>query len=150
MLQVMSYNVLADRLASGSKFSHATSRVLSFDFRAPRIMSEIEQSDAQVVCLQEVDRVPDWYRPRLQALGMKLMHYKRSGFFRGDGIAIAYRNEQMRLLDTVQVDLNDLAKLYSNSIFTSATTKRCLPVRAHKIVEANSGGQPALALQPKE
>ena len=117
MLQVMSYNVLADRLASGSKFSHATSRVLCFDFRAPRIMSEIEQSDAQVVCLQEVDRVPDWYRPRLQALGMKLMHYKRSGFFRGDGIAIAYRNEQMRLLDTVQVDLNDLAKLYSNSTY---------------------------------
>mmetsp|Transcript_934 Transcript_934/g.1446 ORF Transcript_934/g.1446 Transcript_934/m.1446 type:complete len:157 (-) Transcript_934:732-1202(-) len=114
---VMSYNVLADRLASGSKFSHTTSEILGFDFRGPRIVAEIEKSDACIVCLQEVDRVKDFYEPQLECLGMQLIHYKRPKFFKGDGIAIAYRSEQVRLLETEYVDLNDLASFYSNSTY---------------------------------
>ena len=51
ILNVMSYNVLADRLASLSKFSHTTAPVLHFDYRAPRIIEEIKQSEASIVCL---------------------------------------------------------------------------------------------------
>ena len=87
----MSYNVLADRLASLDKFSHTTKQVLSFDFRGPRIVEEIIKSKACIFCLQEVDRVNDFYRPRLEGLGMELVHYKRPKFFKTDGIAVAYR-----------------------------------------------------------
>ena len=66
----MSYNVLADRLASTDKFSHTTSKVLHFDYRGPRIIEEIKQSEANVFCFQEVDRVSDFYRPRLEGLGI--------------------------------------------------------------------------------
>ena len=60
-LHVMSYNVLADRLASLDKFSHTTKAVLDFAFRGPRIIEEIKQSEASIFCLQEVDRVNDFY-----------------------------------------------------------------------------------------
>ena len=59
----------------------------------------------------------DFYEPQLQAIGMDLIHYKRPKFFKGDGIAIAYRNEHVRLLDTEYIDLNDLAKFYSNTTY---------------------------------
>ena len=77
----MSYNVLADRLASLSKFSHTTAPILHFDYRGPRIIEEIRQSKASIICLQEVDRVKDFYQPQLADLGMDLVHYKRPRFF---------------------------------------------------------------------
>ena len=51
ILHVMSYNVLADRLASLRKFRHTTAPILNFDFRGPRIIDEIKQSRASIVCL---------------------------------------------------------------------------------------------------
>lgn len=72
---------MADRLAGLDKFSHTTKSVLHFDFRGPRIIDEIKQSDAVIFCLQEVDRVNDFYRPRIEGMGMELIHYKRPRFF---------------------------------------------------------------------
>ena len=66
ILHVMSYNVLADRLASLRKFRHTTAPILDFDFRGPRIIEEIKNSRASIVCMQEVDRVKDFYKPRLE------------------------------------------------------------------------------------
>ena len=53
ILQVMSYNVLADRFATdgNTKFHHTTEKVLNFDYRGPRILDEIKHSDAPIVCL---------------------------------------------------------------------------------------------------
>ena len=118
ILHVMSYNVLADRLASLRKFRHTTAPVLDFDFRGPRIVDEIKNSRASIICMQEVDRVKDFYRPRMEGFGMQLIHYKRPRFFQNDGIAIAYRSEDVRLLDTEYVDLNDLTNVYNNHVFS--------------------------------
>ena len=41
VVHVMSYNVLANRLATIDKFSHTTRSVLHFSFRGPRIMQEM-------------------------------------------------------------------------------------------------------------
>ena len=51
ILHVMSYNVLADRLASLRKFRHTTAPILDFDFRGPRIIEEIKNSRASIVCM---------------------------------------------------------------------------------------------------
>ena len=113
----MSYNILADRLASTSKFSHTIKEVLDFNFRGPRIIEEIKQSQACIFCLQEVDRVNDFYKPKLEGLGLTLVHYKRPKFFQSDGIAIAYDGTQVFLLDIEYVDLNDCAKIYDNKTY---------------------------------
>ena len=64
-----------------------------------------------------MDRVADFYKPRLEGLGIQLIHYKRPKFFKTDGIAIAYHPEQVRLIDTEFVDLNNLSKVYNNKTF---------------------------------
>ena len=61
VLHVMSYNLLANRLATLDKFSHTTRAVLHFSFRGPRIIKEIASSDADVICMQELDRYHDFY-----------------------------------------------------------------------------------------
>lgn len=49
---------------------------------------------------------------------MQLIHYKRPRFFQNDGIAIAYRSEDVQLLDTEFVDLNDLTEVYNNTVYS--------------------------------
>ena len=49
--------------------------------------------------MQEVDRLSDYYQPEFEKLGFTLVHFKRPGFFMGDGIAIAYRTEAVNLLE---------------------------------------------------
>ena len=48
---------------------------------------------------------------------MHLVHYKRPRLWQKDGIAIAYRASDVRLIDTEFVDLNDLAKIYGDKTF---------------------------------
>jgi mRNA deadenylase 3'-5' endonuclease subunit Ccr4 len=51
VLHVMSYNILADRLALPNYFPHTTRSRLAFEFRGPRIIAEIRQSRADIICL---------------------------------------------------------------------------------------------------
>ena len=64
-----------------------------------------------------MDRVADFYKPKLEELGMELIHFKRPQFWKSDGIAIAYHSEKVKLIDTEFVDLNELTKVYNNSTF---------------------------------
>ena len=45
----MSYNVLADGLAKSDWFTYANEKELAFEFRAPRILQEIANSDASII-----------------------------------------------------------------------------------------------------
>lgn len=112
VIHVMSYNLLADRLAYPHIFTHTTPARLSFQFRGPRILAEIRASDADILCLQEVDRVSDFYDGMLSALGYKLVHYGRPGLFRGEGVAIAFKIDKFKLLQTEQINMDDLGKIY--------------------------------------
>ena len=53
----MSYNVLAHGFDKHSKFPYASEDHLNFWYRAPRIVHEIDNSDADVVCLQEINHI---------------------------------------------------------------------------------------------
>ena len=66
-IHVMSYNLLTSFYATQKSHPHASNEILDFNFRAPRIIEEIRGSDAQVICLQEVDML-DFYVPQLQKL----------------------------------------------------------------------------------
>ena len=94
----MSYNLLANRLATYDKFSHTSRSVLHFNFRGPRIMEEMAATEADVICMQEVDRFHDFYEPEFAKLGFKVFHYKRPKFFKSDGIAVAYRTNAVELI----------------------------------------------------
>ena len=56
VLSVLSYNILCDKYATKSHYGYTPSDVLSWDFRREVILSELKDHDADIVCLQEVDR----------------------------------------------------------------------------------------------
>ena len=47
-----------------------------------------------------------------QALGYKLIHYGRPGLLRGEGVAIAYNMDKIKLLDTSEIDFDCLSNVY--------------------------------------
>jgi hypothetical protein len=54
----------------------------------------------------------------LRSLGYKLVQYSRPGFWRGEGIAICYKEAKYDLLNTDYVNMDDLDKVYpSGSAF---------------------------------
>ena len=74
----MSYNILADQLCHHNSAQFNTSKAIcDFNFRGPRIIEEIAQSDASLICLQEVDHIDDFYDSRLQELGFTVVYARR-------------------------------------------------------------------------
>jgi len=74
-----------------------------------------------VICLQEVDRVSDYYEMMFNALGYKLVHYGRPGLLRGEGVAIAYNFDKIRLLEKEEIDFDKISNLYpSGGVFRRA------------------------------
>lgn len=52
---VLQWNVLADGLAQNGDFVKVDPKVLEWEFRVPLVMQEIKESEADVICLQEVN-----------------------------------------------------------------------------------------------
>ncbi len=64
----MSYNILADGLATSEAFPYASRGSLSFLYRSARIMMEIQAADADIICLQGANQM-GFYQPRLEEAG---------------------------------------------------------------------------------
>ena len=111
-ITVMTYNFLSDRMATQEHHSYASLSNLDFNFRGPRILEEIKASDADILCLQEVDHWYDFYGARFTDLGYKYVFYKRKTVNKkeGEGIVLAFKEEKFKLLDRNFVDFDDLVK----------------------------------------
>jgi len=142
--------VLADRLALHHHFSHTTRSILSLQFRGPRVIAEIRNSNADVLCLQEVDRVTDFYEPMLNALGYSLVHYGRPGLFRGEGIALAYKPETFKILEKETIDFDDLKNIYQNgSVFSNGNQALLCLFQHRESGRCFIGGSAHLHFNPK-
>ena len=116
----MSYNILADQLCHPEWFTYASKQVCDFKFRGHRIVEEIATSSASLICLQEVDRIDDFYDEKLKALGFNVIYGRREKtrtFGAGPDIehhtlAICYKAEEWVLIDEELIDFSDLAKVY--------------------------------------
>lgn len=81
-------------------------------------MVELKESNADVLCLQELDHVEDFYRPGLDELGYTLLFSARPGFYRGEGVAIAFKKDKFNMIAHEIVDMDDLVKVYpQGSVF---------------------------------
>ena len=61
-LKAVTYNLLADKYAVSGFHSYCPARWLEWSYRLPRILKELDDYDADVMCLQEVGRrcpIPD-------------------------------------------------------------------------------------------
>ena len=119
ILSVLSYNILCDKYATKSHYGYTPSDVLSWDYRREIILNELRDHDADIVCLQEVDResFDEYFRRELAVndyRGMfwpktraKTMAEKDAKLV--DGCAIFYKGSKYICLDKILVDFANTA-----------------------------------------
>ncbi|EFN57442.1 hypothetical protein CHLNCDRAFT_50978 [Chlorella variabilis] len=106
--RVLSYNVLADCLAQEHKelYTSAPRFSLEWSFRSRLIIREILHHSPDIVCLQEVDRFPE-FQHALQPHGYEGVFTKRTGD-RSDGLAMFWRINAMQPVDQRFLRFKDL------------------------------------------
>jgi len=83
---VMSYNLLAEHLATPRMFSHVEPKALSWEYRSAVIQREIKFYSPSLLCLQEVQSHPDSpeadhatiYQEWLRGLGMDTAYMRKT------------------------------------------------------------------------
>lgn len=93
-LNVMQYNVLAELY--GVKDGQNAESMYKFKYRAPRIMQEIQNDDADIICLCEIDHYEDFYQQQLQYLGYQcyLAQQDQNGSYEVEGILIGWKTDK--------------------------------------------------------
>lgn len=112
-ITVMSYNILAYNFTKASWFSYCDVDFLQPKYRCPRILNEIRDIKADIICLQECDHdlFHEFYRPNLESLGYESI-INLANPNRIVTIVIAYNKSRLTLVKKDHVDLNEeLGKL---------------------------------------
>ncbi|XP_026197805.1 protein angel homolog 2 isoform X2 [Anabas testudineus] len=104
---VMSYNILSQELLQDNVYlyKHCNPCILPWEYRLPNLLAEIQQHDADILCLQEVqeDHYENQIKPALQALGYHCEYKKRTGS-KPDGCAIIFKSSRLSLLSSNPVE----------------------------------------------
>jgi len=118
-VSVVSYNILCDKYATTNQYGYIPSQALSWHYRKTVILDEIKYHNADVVCLQEVDResFEDFFRRELAINDYKGVFYpksraktmteKEAKFV--DGCAIFYKGKKFICLDKMLIDFGTIA-----------------------------------------
>ncbi|XP_022062608.2 protein angel homolog 2 isoform X1 [Acanthochromis polyacanthus] len=104
---VMSYNILSQELLQDNAYlyRHCNPGVLPWEYRLPNLLAEIQQHNADILCLQEVqqDHYENQIKPALQALGYHCEYKKRTGR-KPDGCAVTFKTSRFSLLSSNPVE----------------------------------------------
>uniref|UniRef100_A0A3Q0RZH4 Protein angel homolog 1 n=1 Tax=Amphilophus citrinellus TaxID=61819 RepID=A0A3Q0RZH4_AMPCI len=104
---VMSYNILSQQLLEDNAYlyQHCDPSVLPWEYRLHNLLAEIQQHNADILCLQEVqeDHYENQIKPALQALGYRCEYKKRTGK-KPDGCAVSFKTSRFSLLSSNPVE----------------------------------------------
>lgn len=109
-IRVVSYNILSQKLLhlNSGLYRNCDSTILHWEYRWPKIKSELEEFDADIVCLQEVEKhhFLKEILNFLESLGYDCIYKKRTGnnVNKPDGVLIAYKKEKYRLVTESKVE----------------------------------------------
>lgn len=114
-LRVVTYNILADLYADSDYsrsvlFSHCPAHALEIDYRRQLLLKEILGYNADIVCLQEVDKKEFLrvYEPFLGTLGGLAGIYDGKAGHMQEGTATFYREDKLQIMDSHVTRLTDL------------------------------------------
>ena len=118
-LSIISYNILCDKYATTNQYGYTPINVLVWEKRKQLILQEIFYRDADIICLQEVDResFQTFFQYELATKGYRGIFYPKSRAKTMaeaeaklvDGCAIFYRNKKYICLDKMVVDFGSTA-----------------------------------------
>jgi len=117
LLRVMTFNVLAESYGTPEQYAYCPSWALGWEFRQKKILDEIAISNADVVCLQEVEgqKYLDFFHPTLQQAGYasifkpKSRARTRENWTAVDGCAIFFRLSKLRLLEEHLIEYQSIS-----------------------------------------
>jgi CCR4-NOT transcription complex subunit 6 len=122
--KVISYNILCERAATAKMYGYTPTWALVWDYRKARILEEVTDSKADIVCLQEADmgQYEDFFSRRLAELGYEGVYGAKSRYKTMqdsdrrlvDGCATFFKKDRSVFL------LDILARVYLASIGTSS------------------------------
>ncbi|TYH57834.1 hypothetical protein ES332_D08G116100v1 [Gossypium tomentosum] len=103
---VLSYNVLADYLASTHRnlYFHIPFHMMNWEWRMRNLMFELSLWSADILCFQEVDRFHDM-EEQLNSMGYNGIWKMRTGRA-VDGCAIFWRTSRFKLLHEESIEFN--------------------------------------------
>jgi len=107
-ITVMSYNIMAYNFTKIEWFPYCSPEFLHPRYRAPRVLSEIEKLNADVLCLQECDHdlFLEYYKVNLEDMGYTTV-YKIASTNRIVTNVIAYKKDLFRQENWELLDLNE-------------------------------------------
>ena len=101
---VLQFNVLADaysgagpRAAREKAFVAAPRDALPWAARRSPLLAEIARASPDIMCLQEVDKFQEWFRPQLAAQGYCGVLHQSDGRHSVCGVALFWRTSRFRL-----------------------------------------------------
>ncbi|XP_071962266.1 uncharacterized protein [Antedon mediterranea] len=107
VFSVCSYNILAQNLLDmhPDLYYHCAPEHLQWEYRKRNLLSELTNSQADIMCLQEVqeEHFHDVFKPELKKLGFSCVFKKRTGD-KQDGCAIFFRDNCFELLSCRSVE----------------------------------------------
>ncbi|TGO18241.1 hypothetical protein BTUL_0011g00470 [Botrytis tulipae] len=116
---VFSYNILCDNYVGPGQYGYVPSKALDWEHRRHEILREIEERDADFVCLQEVDaeNFREFFSVKLAYKDYKGVWWPKSraktmsesAAKAVDGCATFYKNNKYILLDKQLIDFANIA-----------------------------------------
>ncbi|XP_030627493.1 protein angel homolog 2 [Chanos chanos] len=104
---VMSYNILSQELLHDNAYlyRHCSLPILDWSYRFSNILKELEQHNADVICLQEVqeDHYMNQIKPSLESLGYHCEFKRRTGR-KPDGCAVVFKKSRFSLVSCHPVE----------------------------------------------
>ncbi|CAK90954.1 unnamed protein product (macronuclear) [Paramecium tetraurelia] len=108
-ISILSYNILADIYCEQSYFSYADFQNLKFLNRSTKIIDQLKNFNADILCLQEVDNI-EFYQDNIKNLQYDICYCQRPQ--RSDGCLIAFKIEKFKILISQEYSLDQLALDY--------------------------------------
>ena len=121
---VFCFNVLSDAYATGQMYPHTPTWALEWEFRKALILSELLNTQADILCLQEIQsrEFAEWLEPELMAYGYtgvfkaksRARTMRKEKAVLVDGCAIFYRSSKFVLISSDDVEFSARAMAESS------------------------------------
>jgi len=106
-LRIVSYNVLAQKKAKTTQFPYCRKSDLNWAERSAKLLKEVLEDNPDVVCLQEVDRFSEFWRPKMGQAGFDAV-FKLRPRNHCHGVAVFFKRETFQLFKSEEIDFNQV------------------------------------------
>lgn len=110
-IKVLSYNILAQTLIRRELFPASSKNSLKWPTRRENLLQELKLYDADIMCLQEIDRFEEFYKPAFvddPKGGYAGAHWTRKLGTKSDGCATFWKKDVFELVALKDLNLNEI------------------------------------------